>query len=129
MTRYLSEAQILAIHDAVIDAHGGLRGVRDIELLRSAIAQPYASMFGQLLHPTLFDQGAAYLYHIARNHPFLDGNKRTATEACDVFLGIQGYTFQGDFAEYEELVVQVAQGNVTKQELAAFFQANYTAEV
>lgn len=125
MTLFLSEEQVLVIHRAVIDAHGGLHGIRDMALLQSAVSQPRATMFGEFLHPTIFDKAGAYLYHIARNHAFLDGNKRTATEACDVFLRVNGYIFEGDLAAFEDMVVRVAQGAISKQQIAEFLETSY----
>ena len=65
---------VLAIHDDQIASFGGTSGLRDEGLLQSALAQPQATFGGQLLHPSIAEQAAAYLYHLAMNHPFLDGN-------------------------------------------------------
>lgn len=69
---------VIDIHQRQIERFGGLDGIRDEGLLESAVAQPQATFFGEFLHPTICDQASAYLYHIAKNHPFIDGNKRTA---------------------------------------------------
>lgn len=78
---------VLRIHDRQIEVFGGSTGVRDLGLLESALAQPQATFGGELLHPTLPEQAAAYLYHLAKNHPFIDGNKRTAFAVMDMFSG------------------------------------------
>jgi death on curing protein len=76
--RFLELSEILLAHDVQIARFGGMYGVRDEGLLESALAQPKATFNGKLLHSTIYEQAAAYLYHIAKNHPFIDGNKRTA---------------------------------------------------
>ena len=75
---FIEMDDVLTIHQILIEQFGGSHGIRDKGLLESALAQPKATFFGELLHPTIYEQAGAYLYHIAKNHPFLDGNKRTA---------------------------------------------------
>jgi death-on-curing protein len=106
----------------MIEMFGGAVGVRDEGLLESALAQPQVTFGGELLHPTIYEQAAAYLYHISRNHPFIDGNKRTACAAMETFLEFNGY--QLDLSDDEEynLVLEVAQGNITKEELCTFLE-------
>jgi death on curing protein len=84
--RYLTIAAVKAIHRQVLAAHGGAMGIREETLLESAVAAPQASMMGQPLISDPIEIAAAYLFYICRNHPFIDGNKRTALAACLVFL-------------------------------------------
>jgi death on curing protein len=84
--RYLTIAAVKAIHRQVLAAHGGAMGIREETLLESAVAAPQASMMGQPLISDSIEIAAAYLFYICRNHPFIDGNKRTALAACLVFL-------------------------------------------
>ncbi len=70
---FLETEDVLNIHQVLVEQFGGMPGVRDEGLLESALSQPKATFFGELLHPTIHEQAAAYLYHIAKNHPFLDG--------------------------------------------------------
>ena len=84
--KFLSLDEVLELHANQISSFGGTPGLRDEGLLESALAQPQATFGGQFLHPTLSEQAAAYLYHIAMNHPFIDGNKRTAFAVRDTFL-------------------------------------------
>jgi death on curing protein len=84
--KYLTVEAVKTIHAEVLAAHGGAAGIRDETLLESAVAAPQASMIGQLLISDPIEIAAAYLFYISRNHPFLDGNKRTALAACLVFL-------------------------------------------
>jgi len=84
--KYLTVAAVKAIHRQVLAAHGGAAGIREETLLESAVAAPQASMMGQPLISDSIAIAAAYLFYICRNHPFVDGNKRTALAACLVFL-------------------------------------------
>jgi death on curing protein len=77
---------VKAIHKEVLAAHGGARGIRDETLLESAVAAPQATMMGEPLISDPIEIAAAYLFYICGNHPFIDGNKRTALAACLVFL-------------------------------------------
>ena len=84
--QHLTVAAVKAIHREVLAAHGGGRGIRDEALLESAVAAPQATMMGQALISDPIEIAAAYLFYLCRNHPFIDGNKRTALAACLVFL-------------------------------------------
>ena len=84
--RHLTVAAVKAIHREVLAAHGGGRGLRDEGLLESAVAAPQATMMGEPLISDPVEIAAAYLFYLCRNHPFVDGNKRTALAACLVFL-------------------------------------------
>ncbi|WP_449417983.1 type II toxin-antitoxin system death-on-curing family toxin [Phormidium nigroviride] len=120
--KFLSLDDVLRLHADQIDSFGGSQGVRDEGLLESALAQPQASFGGELLHPTIHDQAAAYFYHLAMNHPFIDGNKRTAFAAMDTFLRLNGYSLNLTDEQVYNLVMQVAQGNMNKEELTAFLK-------
>ena len=87
---HLDAAAVLAIHAEVISAHGGRPGIRDRALLESAVAAPQASHAGQPLIADAIGVAAAYLFYLSRNHPFTDGDKRTALAACLVFLQVNG---------------------------------------
>ncbi len=84
--RHLTVSAVKAIHREVLAAHGGARGIRDEALLESAVAAPQATMMGEPLISDPVEIAAAYLFYLCRNHPFFDGNKRTALAACLVFL-------------------------------------------
>jgi death on curing protein len=115
-------AEILQIHGDQITRYGGSVGVRDLGLLQSAIAQPQATFGGQFLHADLFEMAAAYLFHIAMNHPFVDGNKRVGAVAAIVFLLMNDEDTTTTSEELESLVLEVAQGRKTKLEIAQFFR-------
>ena len=76
MIKFFTVEQVIEIHDAFLEDHGGLPGIRDKGLLISAVEMPRTSMFGEYLHKTIYDKAAAYLFYIIQNHPFTDGNKR-----------------------------------------------------
>ena len=87
---YLTAEAVKAIHDEVLSAHGGSSGLRDTALLESAVAAPQATYGGQPLLKEVVEIAAAYLFYLCSNHPFVDGNKRTALAACLVFLEANG---------------------------------------
>lgn len=119
---FLSAEQILAIHQRVIDVFGGDPGVRDQGLLESATAMPRAVFAGEFLHKSMADMAAAYHFHICRNHPFMDGNKRTAVAAAEVFLHVNGYELTADDDTLIAITLKVADGTASKQQLTDLFR-------
>jgi death-on-curing protein len=112
--------EVLSIHADQVRRYGGKHGVRDWGLLESAVAMPKASFEGVFLHPTLSEMAAAYLFHIAQNHPFFDGNKRTALATALVFLWLNDQRLEADEDELTDVVLGVASGRVRKAEVAVF---------
>ena len=121
---FLSVEDVIEIHADQIHRYGGSLGIRDVELLHSALGMPEAGVGDQYLHVDLFQMAAAYLYHIVQNHSFIDGNKRTGAMAAFVFLKLNGFTLVADESVFETLVLQVAQGQVGKDAIADFFREN-----
>lgn len=119
---FITMDEALALHADQVRRHGGSQGVRDLGLLSSALALPQATFDGRYLHHGLFEMAAAYLFHIARDHPFVDGNKRAALASALVFLALNGEEIEADDDELTELVLGVAQGRVSKAEIAVFLQ-------
>lgn len=119
---FLNVEEVIDYHTEIINEFGGSHGIRDIGLLISAVEMPKATMFGEDLHPTIFDKAAAYLFHIVCNHPFIDGNKRSATVAALTFLVSNQIELEYDEYELEDLVIRVAEGLVKKEEIALFFE-------
>ena len=123
MIVWLEKTAVLAIHDRQIAEHGGTAGVRDEGLLESALARP------QQLHaygdpaPELADLAAALAYGLARNHPFLDGNKRTAAVCCESFLELNGATLAASDAELFEQYLPLAEGKLAERDFAAWLRA------
>ena len=116
--KYLTVEAVKAIHSEVLAAHGGAAGIRDETLLESAVAAPQASMMGQPLISDPLEIAAAYLFYISGNHPFLDGNKRTALAACLVFLEENGLLPNRKLPinEWEQFVIDVASSKITRDE-------------
>ena len=119
---FLSLEEVLEIHRQQIERYGGASGVRDLALLESAVAQPQASFSNEFLHASIAAMAAAYLFHICRNHPFVDGNKRVAANAAITFLLINDWepTFTED--ALVDTVLAVASSSMTKEGLVRFFQ-------
>jgi death on curing protein len=122
--RFLLAEEVFAIHAHQLAQYGGSYGVRDANLLLSALATPEASFDGELLHPTLHEMAAAYLFHLARNHPFIDGNKRVALASALVFLQLNGLWLEAPDERVYRLVLRAATGEATKAELAEFLRAH-----
>ena len=120
---FVSKSMVLSIHARQIERFGGTPGVRDEGLLESALAQPQATFGGQCLHPTISEQAATYLYHIAMNHPFIDGNKRTAFAVTDTFLRLNGCALNLTDDRAYDLVMRVARGTMTKEEFSTAFES------
>jgi len=114
--KHLTVEAVKAIHREVLAAHGGAAGIRDETLLESAVAAPQASMMGQPLISDPLEIAAAYLFYICRNHPFLDGNKRTALAACLVFLEENGLLPDRKLRinDWEQIVVDVASSKIDR---------------
>ena len=118
--RFFSLDEVLSIHAHQIAVYGGSLGIRDVGLLQSALHMPEATAFGQELHPTLHEKAAAYLFHIVRNHPFIDGNKRAGLSVCLAFLDAEGFFVGASEDDLVELVLGVARGERTKAEVSVF---------
>lgn len=119
---WVAKALVLAIHERQLAEHGGTGGVREEGLLESALArsqQLYA--YGDPA-PDLSDLAAALAYGLARNHPFLDGNKRTAAVACETFLELNGVTLQAGDPELYPIYLGLAEGKLGEREFAAWLR-------
>ncbi len=124
---------MLAIHGEVLAANGGSEGLRDRALLESAIAAPQASFGGAPLISDPVDLAAAYLFYLCRNHPFVDGNKRTALAACLVFLQANDMLADADLPgrhvdAWEALVLDVASSRLDREQTSARLKALLTGE-
>jgi death on curing protein len=115
---FLEVDDVLEIHATQVEIYGGMAGLRDRGLLESAVAQPQSSFGGEFAHEGLFAMAAAYLFHIVKNHPFVDGNKRTGTLAALVFLDVNGISIDHPSDDLYELTMGVAEGRTEKAALA-----------
>jgi death on curing protein len=119
---FLRLSEILEIHRDQIERYGGAPGLRDLNLLISAAATPAVSFRGQYLHDDLCAMAAAYLFHIVRNHPFVDGNKRTGAVTALVFLALNNVETAMSEEELETMVRAVAEGRMSKAEVTLFLR-------
>ncbi len=119
---FLTLDEVLGIHADQIRRYGGRPGLRNLGLLQSALAMPETTFGGEFLHGTVFEMAAAYLFYLARNHPFVDGNKRTALMSALVFLGLNGQRLEAEPGALYEQVDGVAAGSVDKAEVSVFFR-------
>jgi death on curing protein len=119
---FLDLDDIIEIHRFSIEHYGGDEGLRDLAALESAIHQPQATFGGKLLHDDLWSQAAAYLFHLAKNHPFVDGNKRVATASALIFLRMNGFTMEVDEDELSAFVFGVVADQYSKVAIAAFLR-------
>ena len=113
---HLTVEIVREIHQTAIRDFGGSDGIRENALLESAVAAPQATFGGKAIYASLTEIAGAYLYYLCRNHPFLDGNKRTALGACLVFLRLNGVETKPDGPEWEELVLDVAASRIDREE-------------
>jgi death-on-curing protein len=124
---FLTVEHVLAIHQRMIEEFGGDPAVRDEGLLESAVMMPTAQFAGQFLHADLAAMAAAYLFHICGNHAFVDGNKRTALAAAEVFIVLNGRRLRATSRELERLTLGVAEGRLSKADVIAFFRERLAA--
>jgi death on curing protein len=120
--RYLSLGEIVDLHQLLLNQTGGLAGIRDLGGLESALAQPRATFDGRDLHPTIVQKAAALAFSLALNHPFVDGNKRVAHAAMEVFLLVNSWELVGTVDEQERLMLDLADGRMTREQLTAWLE-------
>ncbi|OGQ50787.1 MAG: death-on-curing protein [Deltaproteobacteria bacterium RIFCSPLOWO2_02_FULL_53_8] len=121
---FLLLTEVVEIHCDQIMRYGGSPGIRDVELLQSAVGMPTAGFSEDYLHSDIFEMAAAYLFHIIRNHPFIDGNKRTGAVTALVFLMMNGIEIVAKEDKFEAMVRSVAEGKMDKVSVAVFFRKN-----
>lgn len=119
---FLSFDEVLALQAEQISLFGGLHGVRDLGLLQSALGMAEATFGDAYLHGTLHEMAAAYLFHLVKNHPFLDGNKRIGLKVALVFLRLNQVRVAADEDSLVALVVGVADGTVTKAQVGVYLE-------
>jgi death-on-curing protein len=120
MTEFHAREFVEALHAEQLRLHGGAAGIRDEGMLESALARPLQKQaYGD---PDLCELAAAYLFGIAKNHPFVDGNKRTAFAAADLFLYFNSLSVEAEQAEIIQFVLMVAAGEIDETGAAIFFR-------
>ncbi len=116
--------QILELHERLIETSGGASGVKDFGALESALAQPEMTFGGEDLYSTLIEKAGALAYSLCMNHPFVDGNKRVAHAAMEIFLILNGFEINATVDEQEILFLELASGKVKREELVDWLQRN-----
>ncbi len=120
---FLRLADVVRVHVDQVERYGGRPGIRDMGLLRSALDMPGASFGGEWLHRDLYEMAAAYAFHLSRNHPLFDGNKRTALACALVFLEINGVPIKDPEQRLYQAMVDIASGAIDKMGMAAVFRS------
>ena len=120
--QFIPEEIVPIIHQDLLRRFGGKAGIRDSNLLFSALAQPKMTAGKKSLHKTLFDNAAAYGFHVCRNHPFIDGNKRVAFVLMVIFLDCNGWELQSTEEEAYETIMLLASGKLTKPALSSWLK-------
>jgi death-on-curing protein len=122
--RYLYPKQILYLHQEIMERSEGSAGVRDQGLLESAVYRPQASFGGEDLYPDLFSKAAVLGHSIIKNHPFVDGNKRTGFETMRLMLRLNGYDIQASLNSKFTFVMAIAEGKLKEQAIADWLKRN-----
>ncbi len=125
--RYLTMAEILWLHSASIERYGGSPGIRDSNMLQSAVNRPQTTVFQADAFPTLSEKAAAYLDSFARNHPFIDGNKRIAYISAGRFLQLNSRHLLADANEAEDFILAVVTTEIEISEIASWLDEHCTS--
>ncbi|MBN1497886.1 MAG: type II toxin-antitoxin system death-on-curing family toxin [Spirochaetes bacterium] len=119
---FITLAEVIEIHKDQIRLYGGPAGIRDINLLTSALALPKSTFNGEYLHRNIFEMAAAYAWHICRNHPFIDGNKRTALVTALVFLEFNDIEINDPRGLLYDAMINISKGEVGKKQIEVIFR-------
>lgn len=125
--RYLTLAEVLALHRLLVEQTGGSTAVRDLGALESAIAQPRMTFERRDLYGTLAEKAAALGYSIIQGHPFVDGNKRVGHAAMETFLVLNGHELRASVDESERVVIDVASGKCRREQFLRWIQEHLVA--
>ena len=122
MTQYLTPEQVLFLHSRLLNETGGGHGIRDLGMLLSALGRPQATFDEKELYPDLFSKAAALMDSLIRNHPFVDGNKRTAITAAALFLRLNGFQLIVENNEMVQFTLACAQSRLSLDEITNWFR-------
>lgn len=128
MIFYLDLKHFLAMHEVLLEKYGGLSGIRDQGLLKSAISQPQQSVFGEDLFPDLPSKAAAYAYYLSENQPFIDGNKRVTAAAALTFLRINGRNLNASEEQVYQTMMRLANKQLSRETLTDWFKKNSSSK-
>lgn len=115
--RYLNLAEVLELHQRIVQQSGGAGGIGELGALQSALAQPQMTFGGQDLYPTVESKASALCFSLVMNHPFVDGNKRIGHAAMETFLVLNGFELATDIDEAEQVILRLAAGQLKRDEL------------
>lgn len=124
---WVADSVVLAIHEAQLAEHGGIAGIRDEGLLASALVRPL-NLEAYAENADAASLAAAYAFGISRNHPFLEGNKRTAFVVMELFLNLNGWVLEADDAECISTMLALASGELGEKAFAAWLREHLTRE-
>jgi death on curing protein len=122
--RYLTQDEVLELHQAIVEQSGGGWGLRDLGALQSAVAQPKMTFAGKDLYPTIEEKAAALGFALICNHPFVDGNKRVGHAAMETFFVLNGREIKVPEVEAEQLVLRVAAGEASRDDLVRWLRSH-----
>lgn len=122
--RYLTLNEVLELYRRIMEQSGGSVGIHDLGALESALAQPRVTFGGEELYPAVIEKASALGFSIIKNHPFVDGNKRTGHAAMETFLVLNGYEIEATVDEQERIILQVAAGELRRDEFTDWLRSH-----
>lgn len=122
--KFITVTRVLVIHSYAVKRYGGSQGIRDLGLIESAVARPQSGFGGEYLYKNIFDMAASLLQSLLKNHPFVDGNKRTALFSTGLFLKLNGHKLKNTHEEEVEFAVKVDSQNLTLEEISTWLKKN-----
>jgi death-on-curing protein len=122
--RYLTLNEVLELYRRIMEQSGGSVGIHDLDALESALAQPRVTFGGEELYPAVIEKASALGFSIIKNHPFVDGNKRTGHAAMETFLVLNGYEIEATVDEQERIILQVAAGELGRDEFTDWLRSH-----
>jgi len=122
VTKYLTLEQVLIIHKQMVNKYGGTHGIRNKNLLESAVIRPQMSVFGEDAYRDLYFKSAALFHSLIKNHPFLDGNKRTAFASMHMMLLVNGYDLTSTFEEEVTMALDVSVDKMSLEKIASWLK-------
>src|SRR3989344_2138548 len=122
--KFLTVKDVLLLHNLAIDESGGSHGLRSLALLESAVARPQASFGGEDLYTTIFLKAGALVHSLLRNHPFIDGNKRSSMYSAMTFLELNGYRFVAKQKEVVNFALKIENKRLSVEEIADWLKKN-----
>ena len=122
--RYLTLNEVLELYRRIMEQSGGSVGIHDLGALESALAQPRVTFGGEELYPAVIEKASALGFSIIKNHPFVDGNKRTGHAAMETFLVLNGYEIEATVDEQERIILQVAAGELGRDEFTDWLRSH-----